>query len=135
MEQRYINDAPDAVKAAFYHVRAFYPDVTKVRYDQDCRWCYEGEDNYWPDFAPNTVDTGVLELGADEQYNISVPVLYVMYPEKVLAKSEIPGKPTVTLTEVAPDTYDVNCGVACVSYGFLEPAIREFAFQVQAYQA
>ena len=135
MEQLYINDAPDAVKAAFYHVRAFFPDVTKVTYDENCRWCYEGDNDYFPAFSSGTVDTGVLELGADEQYNINVPVLYQMYPEKILAKSEIPGKPTVTLTEVGPDTYDVNCGNACVSYGFIEPAIREFAFQVQSYQA
>lgn len=77
MESINISEAPEAVQKAFNHVREHFPLVTEVIYDSNCRWSYQGADGYYPIFE-NEVNTDILEYGADAQYNVKVPVLYVM---------------------------------------------------------
>ncbi|AQW88549.1 hypothetical protein pEaSNUABM50_00023 [Erwinia phage pEa_SNUABM_50] len=134
MKVLYISQAPQEVQKAFGHVRALFPDVSQVLYDQDCRWCYEGENNYFPDFDTKEVDTNILESGADSQYNIEVPVLYKMFKEVLVAKCEVPDKPTVTLTQIDHDLWEVNVGVAAHTWETLESGLAEFKDSINEYQ-
>lgn len=65
-----IIDAPVEVQVAFNHVRELFPEVTSVTYDELCRWEYNTDQVF------TNVDQQILELAADAQYNIRVPVTY-----------------------------------------------------------
>lgn len=78
MESININAAPVEVQQAFEHVRSFFPEVTSVAYDEDCRWCFMTDDLNAPSFCGVDVEDSILEAAADAQYNIAVPVTYTL---------------------------------------------------------
>ena len=79
MEIIKINAAPVEVQKAFEHVRSFFPDVISVEFDKDCRWLYStSDDAAILSFGDVAIDQEILEDAADAQYNIAVPVTYVL---------------------------------------------------------
>lgn len=59
-----IASAPIAVQTAFAHVRALFPDVTSVSYDEELHWLFETAAGDAPSFD-GAVDVGLLEDAAD----------------------------------------------------------------------
>ncbi len=132
-----ISLAPIEVQNAFAHVRSFFPDVVSVSFDEDCRWSYETVGGYSPDFDDHDIDQDILEAAADAQYNIMVPVEYIAdcFIEIELARSTVKDKPTIVLTQIDEELWDVTVGEgAATTWETLESAVCEYTDSIREYQ-
>ena len=71
-----LSQAPQAVIDAFNHVSTHIQNLASVEYDVMCEWCYTTEGGLAPTFKGIGIDVGILDQGADAQYNIGVPIKY-----------------------------------------------------------
>jgi len=70
-----LSEAPDAVAAAFNHVRSIYPNVVKVEFASDLTWLYTEQDGKAPIFD-SRIDVSLLEDALDSVRHL--PVTYTV---------------------------------------------------------
>ncbi|AZF88560.1 hypothetical protein TAC_0172 [Acinetobacter phage TAC1] len=79
-----IENAPLAVQKAFEHVKSFFPTLTSVEYDEICHWDFQERGWKSLNFGNVDIDIGILNDAADAQYNIGVPVRYILNTSNVM---------------------------------------------------
>lgn len=67
---------PDAVVTAFWHVKAAFPEVTQVTYDEEGRWLFTDATGNAPDFE-GCIDVGLLEAAAESLTTLPITLTWV----------------------------------------------------------